>query len=375
MSEFPHPAFASSTGSRPAASKSVWPLTMVATAALAISLVPAMASAQVDVDWLRDRDWFLPVTADPKPPAITFAFPMISDSFEFSQEPGKRATWDVSVGKEMPIVVIENFTRDTPITGRWGVGLWTAISFHVLEELWKDPSNPIINTDYRFSLATLKFRRVQRAFGQGPNHADYLDLKADIWHHESTHLGDEFVIGALRSPTFERINVSYEYWDVAASYEWRRMRDLTAADDAYHRHALRGGLLGVWPYAQGYYSDHTLETNSRVIARSKRNLEPYVQYEYWAPHGEGRWAPFASADARYKTVYDYQKQSSDQDEDKQWSTNLALGFRTPAESPLSVKEIYARFYHGVNPHGQLRNQRNYTTFGIGINFNIGQLRQ
>jgi hypothetical protein len=329
----------------------------------------------MDANWLRDRDWFLPVAADPKPPAISFAFPMISDEFEFSQEPGKRVTWDVSVGKEIPIVVLENFTRDTAIAGRWGIGLWVAVSFHMLEELWKDPSNPIINTDYRFSLATVKFRRVQKASGQGPNHADYLDLKADLWHHESTHLGDEFVIGALKKPGFERINVSYEYWDAAASYEWRRLRDLTSGSDAYHRHVIRGGLIGVWPYAHGYYSDHTLESNSRVIAGSKRILEPYVQYEYWAPHGGGNWAPFVSADVRYKTIYDYHKASSDQDEDKQWSTNLAVGFRTPAESPLSIKEIYARVYHGVNPHGQLRNQRDYTTVGIGINFNIGQLRQ
>lgn len=349
-------------------------LLVAAVASLAL-LLPAHASAQMDITWLRDRDWFLPLAADPKPPGITFAFPMISDEFEFSQEPGRRLTWDVSLGKEIPIVVVEGFTPATAVAGRWGIGLWTAVSFHVLEELGKDPSNPIINTDYRFSLATLKFRRVQKAFGLGPNHADYLDIKADVWHHESTHLGDEFVIGAIRRLDFERINVSYEYWDVAGSYEWRRLRDPKSEDDAYHRHAIRGGLNGVWPYAQGYYSDHTLDAESRVIARSSRNLEPYIQYEYWAPHGSSGWAPFVSADSRYRTIYDYHKTSSDQDEQKQWSTNLALGFRTSAESPLSVSEIYARFYHGVNPHGQLRNQRDYTTFGIGINFNVGQRRQ
>ena len=48
------------------------------------------------------------------------------------------------------------------------------------------------------------------------------------------------------------------------------------------------------------------------------------------------------------------------------STNLS--------NTLSVKDIYLRVYHGVNPHGQLRNQRDYTTFGIGVNFNIGQRR-
>jgi hypothetical protein len=328
--------------------------------------------AQPSVEWLHDRDWFVLASADPKPAAMTFAFPMITDAFEFSQEPGKRRTWEVNVGKEIPIFVVENFTPATTIQGRWGVGLWVSVSFHVLEELGKDPSNPIINTDYRFSLATLKFRRVQRAFGQGPNHADYIDLKADLWHHESTHLGDEFVLGAAQQFGFERINVSYEFWDVGASYERRRLK--AAGEDPFSRHMIRGGVVGVWPYAKGYYSDHTLDPESRVIFPSKRNLEPYFQYEYWAPQTR-RWALFASSDVRHKTVYDYHKLSADQSEDKQWSTNLLLGLRTPEESPLSVKEFYARIYHGVNPHGQLRNQASFTTYGIGITFNVGQVRR
>jgi len=336
-----------------------------------------------EVVWLRDREWFLPAIADPKPAAMTFAFPMLSDAFEFSQKPGRRVTWDVSVGQEIPIVVIENFTPSTPVQGRWGVGLWTAISFHVLEE-FKDPSAPIINTDYRFTLATLKVRRVQRSpGGLGENNADYLDVKADLYHHESTHLGDEFVIGAIRRfPGFERINVSYEFWDVGVSYEWRRRTDPGGESDAYFRSMVRGGLIGVWPHSGGYYSDHTLEVDSRRVSRSKRNLEPYLQFEYWAPHPTSagadrprRWAPFVSVDARHKTVYDYLKASDEVSEDKQWSLNLLVGLRTEAESPLSLKDIYARFYHGVNPHGQLRNQRDYTAFGFGVNFNVGQLRR
>jgi hypothetical protein len=326
----------------------------------------------LSIEWLRDRDWFLPAAADPKPAAFTFAFPMLSDEFEFSQEPGRRLAWEVNVGKEIPIVVLENFTPSTTVAGGWGVGLWTSISFHVLED-FKDPSAPIVNTDYRFSLATIKFRRVQRAFGRGPNHADYFDVKADLYHHESTHLGDEFVIGAQRTlgDAFERINVSYEFFDVAGSYEWRR----EAEAGGYRRYAVRGGLVGVLPHSNGYYSERTLEVDSRRIARSQRNLEPYVQAEYWAPNGEdGGWALFASADARHKTIYDYQKAADDVAEDKQWSVNALVGFRTEAEATLSVKDIYLRFYHGVNPHGQLRNQRDYTTLGFGVNFNIGQRR-
>jgi hypothetical protein len=337
---------------------------------------PSASSApRVELRWMQDRDWFVPLIADPKPPAFTFAFPMVTDAFEFSQEPGRRLTWEVNVGKEVPIVYLANYTPSTPIAGRWGLGLWVAVSFHVLEELGKDPSNPIINTDYRFSLATLKYRRILRA--SGVQNAHYLDLKADLWHHESTHLGDEFVIGAQKvDPSFERINVSYEFWDVAASYE----RRTPSGDDASMRYVIRGGLLGVWPYAHGYYSDHTLAVDSRRIPRSKRNLEPYAQFEWWAPHRlrtgsdqARQWAPFVSVDARYKTVYDYHKLSDDQSEDKQWSLNLMAGIRTAAEgSLLSIKDVYVRYYRGVNPHGQLRNQPDFTTFGVGVNFNLGQ---
>lgn len=40
-----------------------------------------------EIVWLRDREWFLPAIADPKPAAMTFAFPMLSDAFDFSQKP------------------------------------------------------------------------------------------------------------------------------------------------------------------------------------------------------------------------------------------------------------------------------------------------
>lgn len=330
--------------------------------------------------FLVDREWFLPASADPRAPGMTFGFPQWSDAFEFSLEPGRRFVWDVSVGQEIPIFVIESvpgFPAAGAKKGDWGLGVWVAISFHVIEDMWKDPSNPIVNTDYRFSLATLKYRRAMRVSPKTVTDADYLDVKWDVYHHESTHLGDEFVIGAIREfPQFERINVSYEFYDVAAGWEAHR----PGPKGGMRRWTVRGGLLGVWPKSQGYYSDHTLDVDSRVIARSKRNLEPYVQAEYWSPHGRRsddpslnkRWAPFTSVDARYKTIYNYLKLSDDEPEDKQWSVNLLAGIRTERRtSLLSVKEVYARFYHGVNPAGQLRNQRDYTVFGLGVSFAVG----
>ena len=128
-----------------------------------------------------------------------------------------RLTWDVSVGREIPIFNRANFTEATTIKGSSGWGLWVDVSFHVIEELGKDESNPIINTDYRFSLAKVKYYRVIK---MNPADKSYQSLafKADLFHHESTHLGDEYVLHAQTlpqavldergRPPFERFNQS-----------------------------------------------------------------------------------------------------------------------------------------------------------------------
>ncbi len=83
--------------------------------------------------------------------------------------------------------------------GSQGFGLWVDVSFHMIEDMGKDPSNPIINTDYRFSLAKLKYYRVVSVSppttGANPvRRWKSFAVRADLYHHESTHLGDEFVI-------------------------------------------------------------------------------------------------------------------------------------------------------------------------------------
>ena len=149
--------------------------------------------------------------------------------------------------------------------------------------------------------------------------------------------------------------------------------------------------------SHGYYSDHTLEfPTQRDVVKSERNFEPYIQYQFHAPHrtklfrsrsarrarratpapallqpGAGaferpaRWAPFVSMDLRRRIVLDFNKASADIKEDTQWSVNLLGGIRSqPGNFRFAIKEIYARFYHGVNPHGQLRNQKDYLAGGL-----------
>jgi hypothetical protein len=352
-------------------------------------------------DWFRDRDYFDPLIAEPRAPQIAFTFPAWIPELQYSVEPGTRLAWEVSLGREIPIFARANFDEATKgLAGSQGFGLWVDVSFHMIEDMGKDPSNPIINTDYRFSLAKLKYYRVVSVSppttGSTPvRRWKSFAVRADLYHHESTHLGDEFVInGQGAHPDFERQNVSFEFYDLAGAFNWERGDGLL--------HSIRGGTTGLVNPSKGYYSDHTLEFPSpRDVLKSERNFEPYIQYEFHAPHrtklsdpfgpagapgtpapalqpGAGgferpaRWAPFVSADFRRRIVLDFNKVSADAKEDTQWSVNFLGGIRSQSGNfRFAIKEIYARFYHGVNPHGQLRNEKDYWLAGFGVNFAVG----
>ena len=113
-----------------------------------------------------------------------------------------------------------------------------------------------------------------------------------------------------------------------------------------------------------------LSEHPRDIPASTRNYEPWFGMECRAL-APTSWSYrfFASADLRFRTVYDYHR-ASDEDEDVGPSLNIILGFRSPGvESGTRVlREMYLRVYHGVNPHGQFRTQKDYTYFGAGFRF-------
>ncbi len=354
-------------------------------------------------DWFRDRPYFDPVVAEPRAPQIAFTFPAWAKETEFAVEPGSRLVWDITVGREIPVFTRANFDEATLRAGSQGFGYWFDLSFHMMEDMGKDPSNPIINTDYRFSLGKIKYYRVLSVSSDTvPRRWKSMAFRWDIYHHESTHLGDEYVIqGQAVHPEFERINVSYEFYDITGAFNWEGGDGLL--------HSIRGGTTGLVKPSHGYYSDHTLqfpEEDQRAVIKTERNFEPYIQYQFHAPFRSrisadpfakpgapapsggtaagpapqpdsaferpARWAFFGSADLRRRIVFDYHKLSEDIKEDTQWSFNLLAGIRSqPGNFRFSIKEIYARVYRGVNPNGQLRNQKDFWIVGLGVNFAVG----
>src|SRR5262249_4922104 len=79
------------------------------------------------------------------------------------------------------------------------------------------------------------------------------------------------------------------------------------------------------------------------------------------------WRPYVSVDARYRTIYDYTKANLNAADGRQWSTNVVAGlYRLGTDAKRGEPDFFGRIYYGVNPYGQLRNQRGYLIFGIGV---------
>jgi hypothetical protein len=221
-------------------------------------------------------------------------------------------------------------------------------------EDFKDPSSPIINTDYRFG-ATGKFRYMLRDRIK-------LGLRLNVGH-ESTHLGDEFSLAARQALSdFERINVSYEAWEYGLSFE-------RSTEDDTHFFTFRHGGVGLLDPNAGFYSFDPAETNGREVPRSQRSYEPSFGFQFFRHRALiFKRGPYVSIDLRRKIVYDYFRTSETIPEDTVWSVNLIAGLRHLEQKQLDkgVIDFYVGFYHGVNPNGQFRSQDNYTLYGIGI---------
>src|SRR5262245_16957886 len=158
---------------------------------------PARAQSLTD-HYFRDAPYYEPLLAEPRPARTMLLVPAWSKEFPDSVEKGNRFAWQISLGDELPMVTVSNQQSAGLLEkGKWGLGLWVPVSFHVIED-FKDTSNPIVDTDYRFGFMT--------KFQYGLRENLRLGVRFVPWAHESTHLGDEYVILASANPSFERVN-------------------------------------------------------------------------------------------------------------------------------------------------------------------------
>ena len=306
-----------------------------------------------------------------------------SSAFQYSQKPGRRRVWDISVGKEIPAFGWER--RYRPLTGSAvpcfaaqgypppgcsGIGVWVPVSLHAIED-FKDPSNPIIDTDYRFG-GMLKFEH--RFGGTATNADDVRLLKLRLYFgHRSTHLGDEFSLAAQRNATqdhFQRVNISYQYWEYGVSYE--RVHGIHVFKFR-HGGAVLDPLTTSWSH--GFYSFDPVETNNQAVTPSHNKFfEPHFGFEYLKDIRVGQapcFKPFMSLDVRHRPIYHYAKPSANHPDGGQWSYNVVGGVRRARGlGDQKLPSLYVRLYYGANPWGQLQTQRNYVLFGVGLHFSV-----
>jgi hypothetical protein len=318
--------------------------------------VPAHAQDErlIKLKLFRDAPYYEPLLGEPRPARTMLLIPAWSKEFPHSVESGTRFAWQISLGDELPIFTVSDQTADGPLNPRrWGLGLWIPISFHVIED-FKDVSNPIVDTDYRFGFM-IKF---QKAFDKLR-----FGVRFVPWNHESTHLGDEYTLLASSDPKFERINVSYENWEYGASVEGE---GLFNQGDSWK---LRTGGRKPWG-SDGYYSDHLLDSDLPTLTPSVANFEPSIGVEYRFSQGKRERQVYLSADARRQTVYTYH-QTPENPETRQWSLNFQIGRAVPdGTKGVPMKQYFFQIYHGVNPYGQLRSQRDYWSAGLGFVFGM-----
>ena len=146
-----------------------------------------------DVRALPEQAMFAPLLADPRQPRFSMSY----QRYEIGDAPFNAGS--VAFG--------EYFGLAAGFLGKKGssqVGIQGAV--FALFNL-DGPSNDLVNADYWIGLP-ITYRRGRDSY--------LLRL-----YHQSSHLGDEFLLG---NPNITRINLSYEDAELLGSYEWERAR-------------------------------------------------------------------------------------------------------------------------------------------------------
>lgn len=342
-----------------------WIVGWLALAVLTLG-APGVARAQWHPWAFEERAYFAPVLADPRAAALKIAFPVLAASVPYAVHDRPGLAWDISMGKELPLAGFSDSTlsSDWLEAGRSGLGFWLPVGFHMIEDLGKDRSNPILNVDYRFGLMA----KAQRGLPWSPRGAlTVVGVQVHVGH-ESTHIGDEFTINAIErhGATFRRVNVSYQFVEGALQAGVR--------SESWRARAQARCLWVAFTGGDSWYGRALEYPAGGSVTPSSRNYEPSFGLEvaHEGDPGALTWTwlrrPFVSVDLRPRTVYGYDRASTTAGEDVQWSVNAIAGIRPPAAWGGGLSHLYVRGYYGVNPGGQFRSQRDYWLVGAGLAF-------
>lgn len=255
---------------------------------------------------------------------------------------------EVHLGTQLPLYYLVNRQKDFKFSVSGYLGNILLI------DMFEEITAPIINTDYFFGLKTAAVKYIDHP------HVRNVGLKLVPVFHESTHLGDEFSIHGFHDlPTFRRVNVSYEAWEIAA---------VINDPDTLRSNLLSAklGFHGLWNWSRGYYSTDSLETKGQEVPASKKNYAYYIQMNLQRTSGflcSERWMNVLSVEASNRLKFSYDEAAG---EKRSWNINLYFGWKYLAHKTGRNLGFFFRYYAGIIPNGQFRNTGAYRYAALSI---------
>ena len=295
-----------------------------------------------------------PFVSDIRSSIIKFEEGFINDMSEFyyMNDYQKRPFSEGHVGTDIPMISYRKKSGDISFKSTY---VLTGAFNLIIDSL--EPSNRmVINTDYWIGseLRSVLYHPSLEKFK-----LKNIGLNIIPLYHESTHLGDEFVIAALdHGSDFYRVNVSYESWVLA----------LTLNDPD----TLKGnifstkiGMQGVWFPEDGFYQYHLEETQGQELLMGEKLFKYWIQFNWRRTHGLGASETFHqvnSIELRNRIKYGY---TAEDPEKRTWNINAYFGWEYQSDSDRKVGG-YLRVYYGINPHGQFRNVDGFYFIGLSL---------
>jgi hypothetical protein len=243
---------------------------------------------------------FKPLIADPRWPHFSAAYQGYINDKQLKDVAA------VSFGETFALY------RDRLGSGWWEFGIQAGV--FALFDL-DAPSGDLINADYFLAL---------------PASYRYQDFSAMVrLFHQSSHLGDEFL---LRNRVQNRVNLSYEGFDVKLSYE----------------------LGDVWRiYGGGGY----------LFDRNPSTLKPgSAQYglEFRSPWPgpDAKWHPIAAVDVKHQ-------------EENNWNADVSLRAGVQLDGVLVARnlQLLLEYFRGHSPNGQFYKEK-IDYIGLGLHFHF-----
>ena len=255
---------------------------------------------------------------------------------------------EVHLGTELPVYYLVNRQKDFKFSVSGFIGN------SLLIDMFEETTAPVINTDYFFGLKAAAVKNIDHPYIRN------LGLKLVPVFHESTHIGDEFSIHGYHDlPTFRRVNVSYEAWEIAAV-----LNDPDTIKS--NLFSAKVGFHGLWNWTKGYYTTDSIETKNQMAPPAEKNYEYYIQLNLQRTKGflcSERWMSVISVEASNRLKFSYDEAIP---EKRNWNINLYLGWKYISERSGNNLGFFFRYYAGIIPNGQFRNTGGYRYAALSI---------